>query len=58
MASAAVVRTPKALYRFLLREISVLPSDARSHYKHRIRQVGRHCMYLPSYITENELESS
>ena len=34
----AAVRTPKQLYRFLLRRASLLPEDAQEYYKHRIRQ--------------------
>lgn len=43
---AVGVSTPRALYRYLLRSVAVLPPDARSHYKHRIRQVSSQpCIY-------------
>ena len=35
----AMVQTPRALYRYLLRRIAVLPPDANAFYRHRIRQV-------------------
>ena len=41
MADKLVVRTPKQLYRFLLRQVAQLPEDTRDHYKHKIRQVKR-----------------
>ena len=34
-----VTRTPRALYRHLLRQISLLPQECREYYKHYVRQV-------------------
>lgn len=34
----AVARTPAALYRYLLRRITMLPPDVSAFYRHRIRQ--------------------
>lgn len=33
------IRTPRALYRHLLRQISLLPQECREYYKHYVRQV-------------------
>ena len=46
-----VVKTPKALYRYLLRKIAPLPSSAHQYYKHRIRQASNTCResYLIPY---------
>lgn len=38
MAAASVTRTPRSLYRHLLRKLSPLPTEAQEHYKHRIKQ--------------------
>lgn len=35
---AVVVRTPLALYRYLLRRIAILQPDMNAFYRHRIRQ--------------------
>ena len=37
--AAVVAKTPKSLYRHLLRRLSPLPAEAQEHYKHRIKQV-------------------
>ena len=41
MADKLILRTPKQLYRFLLRQVAQLPEDTRDYYKHKIRQVKR-----------------
>lgn len=38
MSGQVVVRSPRGLYRCLLRRLASLPEDAHQYYKHRIRQ--------------------
>ena len=46
MSGQLVARTPKGLYRYLLRRLASLPEDAHHYYKHRIRQVRLGCYEL------------
>ena len=39
------IRTPRALYRQLLRQISLLPQECREYYKHYVRQVPISVLY-------------
>ena len=34
-----LAKTPVGLYRHLLKCISLLPSEARDYYKHKVKQV-------------------
>ena len=38
MSSTARVGTSRALYKHLLREVGKLPTEARPHYRHHVRQ--------------------
>lgn len=50
------IRTPRALYRHLLRQISILPQECREYYKHYVRQVpiNTSVQYIlaPSFIVK------
>ena len=46
MSGQLIARTPKGLYRYLLRRLASLPEDAHHYYKHRIRQVRLGCYEL------------
>lgn len=38
MSASIVVRSPRALYRYLLKRVALLPTDAQEYYRHRIKQ--------------------
>ncbi len=54
---AVGVSTPRALYRYLLRRVAVLPQDAQEYYRHRIRQVIL-CMHTCKTVWERGLAAS